>query len=58
MKASAASPHTDHAARPALASWKRAAVWLVALLAMAGVFALYVQPDFMLLMADQVWACI
>ena len=45
------------ATRPLLAGWKRAALWGVALAAMAGVFALYVQPDFMVLMANQVWAC-
>lgn len=42
---------------PALRGWQRLAVWAVALSAMAGVFALYVQPEFMLLMANQVWAC-
>jgi hypothetical protein len=50
-----ATPATAPA--PALRGWRRAAVWAVALVAMAGVFALYVQPDFMVLMANQVWAC-
>lgn len=44
-----------------LQGWRRVvvvwAVWAVALAAMGGVFALYVQPDFMVLMANQVWAC-
>ena len=50
-------PRYAPAAHSALTGWKRAAVWAVALAAMAGVFALYVQPDFMVLMANQVWAC-
>jgi hypothetical protein len=32
-------------------------VWLVAIAASLGVFALYVQPDFLVVLADQVWAC-
>lgn len=34
--------------------------WLLYLLATAvlvGVFTLYLQPDFMVQLADQVWAC-
>jgi hypothetical protein len=34
--------------------WLAAALALVVLLA---VFMLYSQPDFMLMLADQVWAC-
>lgn len=37
--------------------WQRAALWLLAATALAGVFALYLEPDFMLTMANQVWAC-
>lgn len=33
-------------------------LWLsVALLVLLAVFVLYLQPDFMLTVADQVWAC-
>jgi hypothetical protein len=32
-------------------------VGLVAIAASLGVFALYVQPDFLVVLADQVWAC-
>jgi len=34
--------------------------WLmaaIALIALAVVFAMYLQPDFMRSMADQIWAC-
>lgn len=43
--------------RPLLRPWQRAVVWLVVLAALMAVFALYTQPDFMLTLADQVWAC-
>ncbi|MES2583798.1 MAG: hypothetical protein V4627_13845 [Pseudomonadota bacterium] len=33
------------------------AIWGLALAALAGVFALYTRPDFMVQMANQVWAC-
>ena len=47
--------------QPSLPRWpayRRMTIWLVVSLALAGVFALYVQPDFMVLLADQVWACL
>ena len=37
--------------------WWLGAVWLLAALVLAGVFMLYTQPDFMVRMADHVWAC-
>lgn len=40
-----------------LRGWQRALIWLVALGAMAAVFAWYLQPELMLTIADQVWAC-
>lgn len=49
------SPHTP--LPPTLRGWQRALIWLVALGAMAAVFAWYLQPDLMLTLADQVWAC-
>ena len=36
---------------------KRLAVAALALAVLAGVFVLYTQPDFMVQMANQVWAC-
>ena len=36
---------------------KRMAMRLLALAALAAVFAMYTQPDFMVQMANQVWAC-
>ena len=35
----------------------RSLIWLVALAAMAGVFALYLQPEMLRTLADQLWAC-
>ena len=31
--------------------------WLAASAALLGVFALYTQPDFLVVLANQVWAC-
>jgi len=36
----------------------RPLLWGASLLALAAVFALYLQPDFMRLLADQVWSCL
>jgi hypothetical protein len=36
---------------------KRLGVAALALAALAGVFLLYTRPDFMVQMANQVWAC-
>lgn len=32
-------------------------IWLTVLLVLAGVFSLYLQPEFMISMAEQVWFC-
>ncbi|MCB1977829.1 MAG: hypothetical protein M9919_11040 [Burkholderiaceae bacterium] len=37
--------------------WQRLAVAAVLLVAAAAVFALYQRPDFLIMLADQVWAC-
>lgn len=31
--------------------------WTVAVAALLGVFALYARPDFLVTLADQLWAC-
>ena len=31
--------------------------WVVAATILLGVFAMYVQPDFLVLMSNQLWAC-
>lgn len=36
---------------------KRLGIVALALALLAGVFALYTRPDFMVQMANQVWAC-
>lgn len=33
------------------------AVWTLAIAAPMGVFSLYTQPDFLVMLADQLWAC-
>ena len=37
--------------------WRRWLATALALLALLAVFLLYSQPEFMLMLADQVWAC-
>lgn len=37
--------------------WRRRALWALVLLALAAVFALYQRPDFLVMLADQAWAC-
>ena len=33
------------------------AAWLAATAALLGIFGLYIQPDFLVVLANQVWAC-
>ena len=35
----------------------RISAWLAASAVLLGVFALYIQPDFLVVLANQVWAC-
>jgi len=37
--------------------WLRAGGWALASVVLAAVFMLYTQPEFMVRMADHVWAC-
>ena len=37
--------------------WRRAGAGVLVALVLAGVFMLYTRPEFMLRMADHVWAC-
>lgn len=37
--------------------WQRTLIWAAVLAVLLAVFALYLQPQFMLTLADQVWAC-
>ena len=32
-------------------------LWVLAVAALLGVFTLYTRPEFLLTLADQVWAC-
>jgi hypothetical protein len=36
---------------------RKIALYTLALAAVLGVFALYTRPDFLLTLADQIWAC-
>ncbi|GAB3367200.1 MULTISPECIES: hypothetical protein [Giesbergeria] len=38
-------------------SWQRGLAVSAAILVLLAVFALYTQPSFMVLLADQVWSC-
>ena len=40
-----------------LKRWQHIAIWAAVLAVLLAVFALYLQPQFMLTLADQVWAC-
>ncbi len=46
----------DHSAPPRR-SWMRWSVYAAVALACALVFVLYVRPDMMVTLADQLWAC-
>ncbi|MCB1973730.1 MAG: hypothetical protein KDE65_04370 [Burkholderiaceae bacterium] len=48
---------THHTPTPAQRKRRRWLAWVLALLALLAVFALYGQPGFMVMLADQVWAC-
>jgi hypothetical protein len=37
--------------------WRKGLAYAGALLALLAVFALYTRPDFLLTLADQLWAC-
>ncbi|MEG3000331.1 MAG: hypothetical protein RR855_07250 [Comamonas sp.] len=51
------SAHTAPSSPRLLQGWRRALVWAVVAAVLAAVFALYLQPDFMVTLANQVWAC-
>jgi len=38
-------------------SVRKVLAWAVALLVLLAVFMLYTRPDFLLTLADQLWAC-
>ena len=40
-----------------LKSRQRYLLYLAAAIVLAGVFSLYTQPDFLVTLANQVWAC-
>ncbi len=42
---------------PARTRLRRAVAWAAALLLLVAVFALYQRPDFLVMLADQAWAC-
>ena len=37
--------------------WQRTGLWVAAGLALAGTFALYLRPHFLVDLADRVWSC-
>lgn len=53
----ATSPTSTPTAPRLLHGWRRALAWVAIAAVLAAVFALYLQPDFMVTLANQVWAC-
>lgn len=51
------SSTTSAASSKPLPTWQRALLWAAVAAVLAAVFALYLQPDFMVTLANQVWAC-
>jgi hypothetical protein len=39
------------------ARWRRTVAWVAVLLTLAAVLTLYTRADFLLMLADQLWAC-
>lgn len=37
--------------------WQKKGAWALALLALAAVFLLYAQPDFVVQLSNQIWGC-
>ena len=37
--------------------WQRSLIWAAVLTVLLAVFAMYLKPEFMRTLADQVWAC-
>ncbi|MEJ5126895.1 hypothetical protein WH367_12660 [Comamonas sp. MYb21] len=52
-----APPSLPTAGAAPLRGWQRAAIWLLVAVLLTLVFMLYTQPEFMVQMADHVWAC-
>ena len=42
---------------PSLPAWLRVAGWVGATLVCLAVFALYLRPEFLMTLADQLWSC-
>ncbi len=53
---SQAQTHKEIASAPTHWTFK-AVVWIVALVALATVFLLYLRPDFLVQLSNQLWAC-
>lgn len=59
MTTGSTAPQADTAPAPHHAPrWVGGLVWLALLAALLAVFGLYMQPDFLLTLADQVWSCL
>jgi len=50
-------PVTSSGGSARLTTWLRWLAGLVAVMLLMGVFSLYLQRDFLLTLADQLWAC-
>ncbi len=54
MHSSPLPPTTGHT----LPSWAGWLLWLALLTLLLAVFGLYMQPDFLVTLADQLWSCL
>lgn len=45
-------------AQRTLPAWTGWLIWLALLAALLAVFGMYLRPDFLLTLADQVWSCL
>lgn len=57
MQAVTTDQPTQHQADASLPRWLRWGLGAAAVLATLGVFALYQRPEFLINLADQLWAC-
>ncbi|MBY0464577.1 MAG: hypothetical protein K2W33_06505 [Burkholderiales bacterium] len=58
MHTSDATPADTALPTHPLPSWTGWLVWLVLLGLLLAVFGLYMQPDFLLTLANQLWSCL
>lgn len=51
------SPSNTGPVQRGLPGWVSWLIWLAVLATLLAVFGMYLQPDFLLTLADQLWSC-